>query len=97
MRGEPAKKIKLRAQTKAKKSNFIKFADLPRNFMDETGYTLADFSVALGGFENANSKIPRFWGSGVLVRKGKRFGVLTAHHCVHKPAYDFRFGLEHFK
>jgi hypothetical protein len=77
---------------KAKKSIYIKFRDLPHDFMEETGYTLADFSVALGGFEKANPKIPRFWGSGVLVQKGKRFGILTAHHCVHKPAYDFRFG-----
>ena len=59
--------------------------------MEETGYTLADFSVALGGFEKANPKIPRFWGSGVLVQKGKRFGILTAHHCVHGD-YDLQFG-----
>lgn len=86
-----ARREKMNAKTKAKKNNYIKFRDLSRDFMDETGYKLADFSVALGGFEKANPKIPRFWGSGVLVQKGKRFGILTAHHCVHGD-YDLQFG-----
>jgi hypothetical protein len=89
---KPAKRKNLSAKIKAKKSNYLKFADVPRDFMEETGYTLADYSVALGFSVNENATKFEIYASGVLVRKGNRFGILTAHHCVHKPAPEFRFG-----
>ena len=74
------------AEAEAKrKPVFLKFADVPRAFMDETGFMLADYSVALGYFEDEKATTPTIKGSGVLVRKGNRFGVLTAYHCVHRP------------
>lgn len=76
----------------AAKQFYMKFSDVPRDFMDQTGYTLADYSVALGYSTNENATKFEIYGSGVLVRKGGRFGILTAHHCVHKPGPDFQFG-----
>jgi|SRR5665213_645031 len=92
MKNKPVKKAAKRGKLKAKKSNYLKFSDVPRAFMEETGYMLADYSVALGYSKNAKGTKPEIFGSGVLVRKGNRFGVLTAHHCVDNPDADFRFG-----
>jgi hypothetical protein len=61
--------------------NFLKFTDMPLAFMEETGFMLADYSVALGCCENQDNQEAQIYGSGVLVRKGNRFGVLTACHC----------------
>lgn len=66
--------------------------DVPRNFMSGTGHTLADYSVALGIWEEGQSKKFKPIGSGVLVRKGNRFGILTARHCLHKPGPEVRLG-----
>ncbi len=71
----------------------LKFADVPEEFMDATGYSLADYSVAIGHVTHENPLRFEIFGSGVLVQKGKRCGLLTAHHCVHGPdAPEFRFG-----
>jgi hypothetical protein len=61
--------------------NFLKFTDMPVAFMEETGFMLADYSVALGCCENQDKQKTQIYGSGVLVRKGNRLGVLTACHC----------------
>jgi hypothetical protein len=66
--------------------------DVPPNFMSETGHTLADYSVALGIWEEGQAKKFKPIGSGVLVRKGNRFGILTARHCLHKPGPEVRLG-----
>jgi hypothetical protein len=66
--------------------------DVPRNFMSGTGHTLADYSVALGIWEEEQAKKFKPIGSGVLVRKGNRFGILTARHCLHKPGPEVRLG-----
>jgi hypothetical protein len=66
--------------------------DVPRNFMSETGQTLADYSVALGISQDIRGKKFTPIGSGVLVRKGNRYGILTARHCVCKPGPDLQFG-----
>jgi hypothetical protein len=92
MKNKPVKKAAKRGKLKAKKSNYLKFSDVPGAFMEETGYMLADYSVALGYSKNAKESKPEIFGSGVLVHKGNRFGVLTAHHCVDNPDADFRFG-----
>ncbi|HEY1718818.1 MAG TPA: hypothetical protein VGH42_11085, partial [Verrucomicrobiae bacterium] len=62
------------------------------NFMSETGHTLADYSVALGYSENIQGKKFNPIGSGILVRKGNRFGILTARHCIHEPGPELRLG-----
>lgn len=77
---------------KTKARFMFKMSDLPGEFMDEAGRQLADYSVALGSVSDEKDKKFKIHCSGVLVRKGKRFGILTAHHCVHKPARDFQFG-----
>ena len=71
----------------------ITVGDLPREFMDDVGRGLGDYSVALFARvkdRKANGFSPI--GSGVLVRRGSLFGILTAHHCLHKPGPEMRLG-----
>lgn len=60
----------------------MKVGDMPRQFMEQTGRTFADYSVCIGRAENERGKNFAPIGSGVLVRKGKRFGILTADHVI---------------
>lgn len=49
----------------------------------------SDYSVALGRVKDGKT----IWlGSGVLVRKGKRFGILTAYHCLHACSPEVQLG-----
>lgn len=66
--------------------------DVPGKFMSETGQTLADYSVALGYSKDTRGKQFTAIGSGVLVHKGTRFGILTARHCVEKPGPEIHLG-----
>jgi hypothetical protein len=73
--------------------DYIPFSDVPDDFQNEVGLKLADYSVAIGEITQENPLRFRVFGSGVLVRKGNRYGVLTAHHCVNRPhGPDFHFG-----
>lgn len=92
MNNKPVKKSAQRRRPKTKDPNYLKSSEVPRSFMDETGYTLADYSVALGYSGNAKDSKLQIFGSGVLVHKGNRFGVLTAHHCADNSDADFQFG-----
>ena len=73
-------------------ANNLTMKDVPRDFMSETGRTLANYSIALGIWEDGKAKKFRPIGSGVLVRKGSRFGILTARHCLHKPGPEIHLG-----
>lgn len=48
-----------------------------------------DYSVALGRMKNGRAT---WLGSGVLVRKGERYGILTAHHCLHACSPEVQLG-----
>jgi hypothetical protein len=79
-------------QVKPKKVHCLKFANVPLRYLDEIGDTLAEHSVAVGSPLNADASKFEIYASGVLVRKGDRFGVLTARHCMHKPGPQGRDG-----
>lgn len=66
--------------------------DIPRNFMSETGQTLADYSVALGISREVKGEKFKPIGSGVLVRRDNKFGILTAQHCVCAPGPNLSLG-----
>src|ERR1700733_15351058 len=72
----------------AQSSKYLKFDKVPLRISEETGETLADYSVALGCPGNADATKLEIYASGVLVRKGSRFGVLTAAHCLTKPGAE---------
>ena len=48
-----------------------------------------DFSVALGRVKDGRFSS---FGSGVLVRRGKRYGILTAFHCLHSCSPPVELG-----
>jgi len=53
--------------------------------MEGLGRELGDYSVALAFMKGGKVDGFRPLGSGVLVRRGHRFGILTARHCLHSP------------
>jgi hypothetical protein len=71
-------------------TEYIKLADLPDYFNEELLRYFSYYSVALGRIRNnkAEEFIPL--GTGVLVKKGNHFGILTARHCLHacKPPVE---------
>jgi hypothetical protein len=69
---------------KAQSCPYLKFEDVPLRVSEAAGETLADHSVALGRPVNANATKFEIYAGGALVRKGGRFGVLTAGHCLQK-------------
>jgi hypothetical protein len=74
------------------KPEYLTVGDLPRAFMDATGRMLGDFSIALGYMRKGRTDGFHAIGSGVLVTRGSRFGILTALHCLHSPGLDVRLG-----
>lgn len=67
---------------------YLTVGDMPESFTQ--GVLLkafADYSVALGCVKDGRTS---WLGSGVLVRKGNHYGILTAHHCLHacSPAVE---------
>jgi len=74
------------------KPEFVLFSNIPRSFLDEIGRELGAYSVAIGYSKIGNAKSFKPIGSGVLVQKGKHFGILTAHHCLYAPGPDLQLG-----
>lgn len=69
---------------------YMTVGDMPESYRQ--GVLLkafADYSVALGRVKDGK---PVWLGSGVLVRKGKHFGILTAHHCLHACSPEVQLG-----
>jgi hypothetical protein len=61
----------------------VTIGDLPDSFMDVVKQEFVDFSVALARVRDGAAGTFTPLGSGVLVKKGDRFGILTARHCLH--------------
>lgn len=71
---------------------YMTTGDMPKSFTHGVLMSaFTDYSVALGRMRNGS---PCWIGSGVLVRKGQRFGILTAHHCLHACSPEVRLGEE---
>jgi len=69
---------------------YLKLADLPDYFNEELLRYFSYYSVALGRVRNRKAEGFTPLGSGVLVQRKNRFGILTARHCLHacKPPVE---------
>ncbi len=69
---------------------YMTVGDMPESFTHGVLMkAFVDYSVALG--RKKDNKI--CWlGSGVLVRKGEHYGILTAHHCLHACSPEVQLG-----
>jgi hypothetical protein len=72
----------------------VKIGDMPSGFMDVLIRAFSDYSVALGRVKNKERLEFTPLGTGVLVQKANRFGILTAHHCLHACKPEVRLGSE---
>jgi len=61
----------------------IQTGDLPKDFQDELQRFFNDYSVFIARARNNDARTFTPLGSGVFVVRDDRFGILTAHHCVH--------------
>jgi hypothetical protein len=71
-------------------TEYMTLGDLPESFNEVLMRYFSYYSVALGRVRNEKAEEFRPLGSGVLVTKGNRFGILTARHCLHggKPEVE---------
>jgi hypothetical protein len=71
-------------------TEYVMLGDLPQDFNEVLMRYFSYYSVALGRVRNGKAEEFRPLGSGVLVKKGNRFGILTARHCLHacKPEVE---------
>ena len=63
-----------------------KFTDIPEDFDIKISEELFNYSVAICENQGSDGNTLRFLGSGTLVQKENKFGILTAHHCLHIPS-----------
>ena len=66
--------------------------DVPDEFLAEIQRGIGPYSVALARTKEEDAESFQPLGSGVLVEKNGKFGILTAHHCLHAASPDVQFG-----
>jgi hypothetical protein len=73
---------------------YMTVGDLPESFMNDVLMrAFSDYSVALSRVRQEKADTFTPLGTGVLVRKGNRHGVLTAHHCLHACRPECELGV----
>ena len=70
----------------------VEFRDLPRTLDKEVSAATWDYSVGIFRYIEPDGNTFRLLGSGTLVRRGGKFGILTAHHCLHQCNPKVRLG-----
>jgi hypothetical protein len=71
---------------------YMTVGEMPKAFThDVLLRAFTEYSVALGRAKDGKYSP---LGTGVLVRRGKRFGILTAYHCLHSCSPPVRLGAE---
>jgi hypothetical protein len=71
---------------------YMTVGEMPKTFTHEVLMrAFSDYSVELG---RAKDGVYSTFGTGVLVRRAKRFGILTAYHCLHSCTPRVRLGSE---
>lgn len=71
---------------KMAKTKFITIGQLPDYIEEAVKRDFTPYSVALGRIRESDSDRFKPLGSGVFVKRGNRYGILTAHHCLHDSA-----------
>jgi hypothetical protein len=61
----------------------INLRDIPNTLDIKITEKLVNYSVAFGRIRDKDSRTFQLLGSGTLVQKGGKYGILTAHHCLH--------------
>jgi len=60
---------------------YLRLGDLPKEFQEGLMREFVPYSVGIGRVSSRNKHLLKTAGSGTLVSKGGRFGILTARHC----------------
>ncbi len=62
---------------------YIRIGDLPQSFLDKVMYEFTPYSIGLARVRDEMLETFTPIGSGALVKRGGRYGILTARHCTH--------------
>ena len=80
-------------KTLAMKTKTINLKEIPTSLDLEISKSLVDYSVALGRVQGDGANTFSPLGSGTLVTRDGKFGILTAYHCLHnKENRDVHLG-----
>jgi hypothetical protein len=60
---------------------YLRLGDMPKQFREMLMREFIPYSVGIGRVSAPNKHLFKPAGSGTLVSKGGRFGILTARHC----------------
>lgn len=74
-------------------TSLITIGDLPEVFLSDLQREFQPYSVALARVRNDDASTFQALGSGVLVKKGDNYGILTAHHCLHACSPEVAIGI----
>lgn len=70
-------------RTKKTKLARVRALDVPDAFHIEVSRTLSPYCVALARMTGGDGETFQVFGSGTLVVRDGKYGILTAHHCLH--------------
>lgn len=62
---------------------YIRIGDLPQSFLDKVMYEFTPYSIGLARVRDEMLENFTPIGSGALVKRGGKYGILTARHCTH--------------
>lgn len=62
---------------------YMRLGDLPQSFLDKVMLEFAPYTIGLARVRDEKIETYVPIGSGALIKKGARYGILTARHCTH--------------
>ena len=71
---------------------YIRLGDLPQSFLDKVMYEFAPYSIGLARVRDELLETFSPIGSGAFVKRGGRYGILTARHCTHECCPQLSIG-----
>lgn len=76
------------------KTKFLILKDVPRSVDDQISQALINYSVAVSRVRGNNANTFAALGSGTFVVRDGVYGILTAHHCLHRCIPEVRIGVD---
>jgi len=73
-------------------TRLLQTSDLTDEFLADLQQHLGPYTVAIARARNNDANTFTALGTGVLVRRGELYGILTAHHCLHEPNPEVELG-----
>lgn len=73
-------------------TDYIALKEIPEAFQKQVMTEFTSYSVALSRVRNNDATTFRALGTGIFVTRDGKFGILTAHHCLHECRPEVALG-----